>query len=50
MNPVRNEGTFVNKIAAIMIPISGITAWCTILSAKIRIPQTISMKAMAYIK
>lgn len=48
MKPVFKEGNFVNRSAAIMMAIKGITAFFTALFNKINIPQTISSRTTIY--
>ncbi len=46
--PVFIDGSFVKRMAAIMIPIKGMTAFFTLRFSKIRKPQVISKKAVTY--
>jgi hypothetical protein len=46
--PLFRSGSFVSKMAAIMIPIKGITAFFTLRFNKIKMPQRISRKAVTY--
>ena len=46
--PLFRIGNFVNRIAATMIPIKGITAFFTLRLSKISMPQIISRMAVTY--
>jgi hypothetical protein len=46
--PLFRSGSFVSRMAAIIIPIKGITAFFTLRLSKMRMPQIISRKAVTY--